>query len=74
MIAAAATDTGMLRERNEDRYWVDADRGVFLVVDGVGGHAAGETAAQNGRRGHSRLAGNRIRAGGAARSNRHRQR
>ena len=46
MIAAAATDTGMLRERNEDRYWVDAERGIFLVVDGVGGHAAGETAAQ----------------------------
>jgi serine/threonine protein phosphatase PrpC len=46
MMAAAASDTGMLRERNEDRYWVDADRGIFLVVDGVGGHAAGETAAQ----------------------------
>jgi serine/threonine protein phosphatase PrpC len=46
MIAAAATDTGLLRERNEDRYFVDADRGVFLVVDGIGGQAAGETAAQ----------------------------
>ncbi len=43
---AAATDTGMLRDQNEDRYWVDAERGVFLVVDGVGGHAAGELAAQ----------------------------
>ena len=46
MIAAAASDTGMLREHNEDRYWVDAEAGIFLVVDGVGGHAAGETAAQ----------------------------
>jgi len=46
MIAAAASDTGMLRERNEDRYWIDAERGIFLVVDGVGGHAAGEIAAQ----------------------------
>lgn len=46
MIAAAASDTGMIRERNEDRYWVDSEGGVFLVVDGVGGHAAGETAAQ----------------------------
>jgi len=46
MNAAAATDTGMVRERNEDRYWIDAERGVFLVVDGVGGHAAGEIAAQ----------------------------
>ena len=46
MIAAAASDTGMLRERNEDRYWIDVERGIFLVVDGVGGHAAGEIAAQ----------------------------
>jgi serine/threonine protein phosphatase PrpC len=44
--SAAATDTGLLRERNEDRYWIDAARGIFLVVDGVGGHAAGELAAQ----------------------------
>lgn len=46
MIAGAASDTGLLRERNEDRYWMDPDGGVFLVVDGVGGHAAGELAAQ----------------------------
>jgi len=45
-LAGAATDTGMLREHNEDRYWMDAARGVFLVVDGVGGQAAGELAAQ----------------------------
>jgi PPM family protein phosphatase len=44
--SAAATDTGMLREHNEDRYFIDSERGVFLVVDGVGGHAAGELAAQ----------------------------
>jgi len=45
-VAAAATDTGLLRDRNEDRYWIDAARGVFLVVDGLGGRAAGEFAAQ----------------------------
>ncbi|HUB79561.1 MAG TPA: protein phosphatase 2C domain-containing protein [Bryobacteraceae bacterium] len=45
-LAGAATDTGMLRDHNEDRYWMDSDRGVFLVVDGVGGQAAGELAAQ----------------------------
>lgn len=45
-LAGAATDTGLLREHNEDRYWMDTDRGIFLVVDGVGGHAAGELAAQ----------------------------
>jgi serine/threonine protein phosphatase PrpC len=45
-VAGVATDTGMLREHNEDRYWMDTARGVFLVVDGVGGQAAGELAAQ----------------------------
>ena len=43
--AAAASDCGRLRTGNEDRHYVDVDRGVFLVVDGVGGHAAGEVAA-----------------------------
>jgi len=42
----AATDIGRMRERNEDRYWIDSDRGVFLVVDGVGGQAGGELAAE----------------------------
>src|SRR5438094_4544321 len=44
--SGAASDTGLLRERNEDRYWIDTSRGIFLVVDGVGGQAAGELAAQ----------------------------
>ena len=44
--AGVATDTGRARESNEDRSWVDVERGIFLVVDGVGGHAAGETAAE----------------------------
>ncbi|HJU42111.1 MAG TPA: protein phosphatase 2C domain-containing protein [Vicinamibacterales bacterium] len=43
--AAAVTDCGRLRKGNEDRHHVDVDRGIFLVVDGVGGHAAGEVAA-----------------------------
>jgi serine/threonine protein phosphatase PrpC len=45
LTSAAATDTGMLRPTNEDRCWMDAGRGVFLVVDGVGGQAAGALAA-----------------------------
>src|SRR5262245_20947876 len=44
--SGAATDTGRLRELNEDRYWIDPRRGIFLVVDGVGGEAAGDLAAQ----------------------------
>ncbi|HUI80984.1 MAG TPA: protein phosphatase 2C domain-containing protein [Bryobacteraceae bacterium] len=46
MNAGGATDTGLVRERNEDRYWIDSDRGVFLVVDGLGGQCAGELAAE----------------------------
>jgi serine/threonine protein phosphatase PrpC len=43
--AAAASDRGQVRTGNEDRHYVDVERGVFLVVDGVGGQAAGEVAA-----------------------------
>jgi serine/threonine protein phosphatase PrpC len=43
--AGAASDTGLQRTINEDRVWLDEARGIFLVVDGLGGHAAGETAA-----------------------------
>jgi serine/threonine protein phosphatase PrpC len=42
---AAATDPGKRRKNNEDRYYVDPERGIYVVIDGVGGHAAGETAA-----------------------------
>jgi serine/threonine protein phosphatase PrpC len=43
--AAGNTHPGLLRETNEDRFLVDAERGVFVVIDGVGGQAAGEKAA-----------------------------
>jgi len=43
--SAAASDTGRRRTNNEDRQYVDAERGIFAVIDGVGGHAAGEQAA-----------------------------
>jgi serine/threonine protein phosphatase PrpC len=43
--AGAATDPGRIRIENQDRDYVDDERGVFLVVDGLGGHAAGEKAA-----------------------------
>src|SRR5213593_1826341 len=44
--AGVATDTGQHRSNNEDRVHVDEAAGVFLVVDGVGGHAGGERAAE----------------------------
>lgn len=48
--AAMATDLGLERPVNEDRVWADEARGIFLVVDGLGGHAAGETAAETALR------------------------
>jgi serine/threonine protein phosphatase PrpC len=43
--AAGDSDAGLHRDVNEDRIHVDLTRGLFLVIDGVGGHAAGGTAA-----------------------------
>jgi serine/threonine protein phosphatase PrpC len=43
--AGSASDPGLVRTINEDRVWFDETRGIFLVVDGLGGHAAGEIAA-----------------------------
>ncbi len=43
--AAARTHPGRVRPTNEDVPLVDAARGVFGVIDGIGGHAGGEVAA-----------------------------
>ena len=45
---AARTDVGMIRAGNEDAFFADAtpQRGVFIVADGMGGHAAGEVASE----------------------------
>jgi parallel beta-helix repeat protein len=44
-LSAASSDQGYVRENNEDRVYSDDARGIFLVVDGMGGHEAGEKAA-----------------------------
>jgi PPM family protein phosphatase len=43
---AGASHPGRVRARNEDRFHVDDERGIFIVVDGVGGHPGGERAAE----------------------------
>jgi PPM family protein phosphatase len=43
--AAGGTDAGLQREVNEDRFHIDESRGLFIVIDGVGGQAAGGKAA-----------------------------
>ena len=40
------TDAGPVRSSNEDRVYADDDSGIYLVADGLGGHAAGDVAAQ----------------------------
>lgn len=40
----AATDVGLTRDHNEDNYLVDKKLNLFVVADGMGGHAAGEIA------------------------------
>lgn len=44
--SAVASHPGLRRRDNEDAYCIRADLGLFLVADGMGGHAAGEVASR----------------------------
>lgn len=46
MYACSITDTGKVRQDNQDRFLCDPNRGLFVVCDGMGGHQGGELAAQ----------------------------
>lgn len=41
---AGRSDVGRVRQGNEDAFFTDTQRGVFIVADGMGGHVAGEVA------------------------------
>lgn len=43
---ATITDQGLVRKENQDAFFANQEKGLFIVADGMGGHAAGKTAAQ----------------------------
>ncbi len=44
--AAARTDAGCQRQRNEDNFWMSPDQRVFAVADGMGGAVGGSRASK----------------------------
>jgi protein phosphatase len=46
VVAAGRTDVGCVRKHNEDSLHLDNELGLFVVADGLGGHAAGEVASR----------------------------
>ncbi len=46
IIGTVMTDAGRVRKNNEDSCLIDEELGLFVVADGMGGHAAGEIASR----------------------------
>ena len=45
-IAAGDTDLGRARDSNEDAFAIHSPEGIYVLADGMGGHAAGEVASR----------------------------
>lgn len=46
MKVSSGTDPGCKRKNNEDFLFVDTERNLFIIADGMGGHQAGEKASK----------------------------
>lgn len=46
VVSAGMTEVGCVRKHNEDNFLLDDQLGLYVVADGLGGHAAGEVASQ----------------------------
>jgi protein phosphatase len=46
LLVAGTTDVGRKRDHNEDFFFINESNNLFIVCDGMGGHAAGEVASK----------------------------